>query len=99
MKLLDAIKNLRVDNLGYLKNIRIALEMRLDWLSFREPESDGMVHDEWSEKYDDLEEIFDLAEELEEEKDEEKMKDLIEEIQELTVTYQLIHGGLSRLKI
>ena len=99
LKLLDAVRQLNNNNISSLNNIKKTLESRLDWLSFREPESSGMVYDSWSEKVDDLQEIIDYIEELEDESDDEKIQDLIEDIKDSVSSYQSIHGGLSRLKI
>ena len=99
MKLLDAIKEINVCNLSRIESIRCALEERIDWLNDREPESCGSVYDAWSEKVDELQDILDNIEELIEETDVDKKKELIEEIQSDIDMYQLMHGGLSRLKI
>ena len=99
IKLLDAVKQININNMALLDGVQSTLEERLDWLSDREPESYGMVYDAWSEKVDDLQEIIDSIEELKEETNKKKQKELIEEIQDNTSTYQLMHGGLSRLKV
>ena len=64
MKLLEAINDLSVSNLTKLNDIQFTLEMRLDWLNDREPESCGMVYDEWQEKVDDLQEILDYIDSI-----------------------------------
>lgn len=99
MKLLYAIKNVETQHRALLERIHTALELRMDWLNDREPESNGMVYDDWSEKVDDLQEILDCVESLLEETDSDTQTELIEEIQSLTDTYQAIHGGLSRLTL
>ena len=99
MKLLDAVKELRIDNLSLMNRVYNTLENRLDWLSDREPESYGIVYDVWSEKYENLQEIIDIFEEFKDETDIEKKEDLIEEIQNGIENYQFTYGGLSRLKI
>lgn len=99
IKLLDAVKMVNVSNMKLLDDIQITLETRLDWLSDREPESYGMVYDAWSDKVDDLQEIIDTIEELKEETNKKKQEELMEEIKDAVSTYQLMHGGLSRLKV
>jgi hypothetical protein len=96
LKLLDVIQLLSVDNLAILDKIQLSLEMRMDWLNDREPESYGLVHDEWDEKVDDLQEIMDYVDELKEETDIEKQKELIDDIKNSADTYQVMHGGLKR---
>ena len=99
MKLLDAITQLSVNNLSNLGAIQTALEMRMDWLNDREPESSGIVYDTWSEKVDDLQEILDYIDNLKESTDLTEQEELIADIQDLVNSYQIIHGGLSRLKL
>ena len=102
MKLLEAAK-MDITKVTYkiLYDVRVAIEDRLDWLENGEPESDGQTHDDWEDKYNDLQDILDELAELdddehnEEENVEEKWKSVLDSIK----SYQLWHGGLSRLHI
>lgn len=97
MKLLKAIEGLSLNNLAELDSIQTTLEMRMDWLNDREPESSGVVYDTWSDKVDDLQEILDYVDNLKEAEDDVEKLELIGDIQNLVDYYQAIHGGLSRL--
>lgn len=99
IKLLDAAKQINIDNMKLINDIQITLEERLDWLSDREPESCGVVYDAWSDKVDDLQEIIDTIEEFKDTNNRDKQSELIDEIQNNISMYQLMHGGLSRLKV
>lgn len=92
-KLMDLIKD---DNpsLTTLKAINVIIMKRIDWLECREPESEGIIYDEWEEKYEDLKNISDEIEELINDF-KERFDTISEEIEE----YQLIHGGISKLKV
>ena len=94
-----AIGQFNINNLELINKIQMLLEQRLDWLSDREPESSGLTYDLWSDKFNDLQEILDYIEELKEETDTRKQKELLEEIKNRIDEYQLVYGGLSRLKV
>lgn len=98
-KLLDAVNNMEGGNVLMVARVKSAFEDRLDWLNDREPESDGVVYDAWEEKVNDLEDIIDLLDEAESEDDENVRKAIISNIIADVKVYQMIHGGLSRLKL
>ena len=98
MKLLKMLSNVVNDNdnfVSYIQRSREILEDRLDWLYDREPESDGMVHDEWQDKYDDLEEIIDMFDDFDTDQSISKWKEIASAI----ISYQNMYGGLSRIEI
>lgn len=97
MKLLYAIKTVDILNIELIQQIYECINERLIWLEFREPESDGIVHDNWEEKYDDLQDIKDNLENWinEDSKNEKELEDIMESIQD----YHYIYGGLSRLTV
>lgn len=92
--LLDAISEIRFDDWSLMEAIKTVIEERISWLEYREPEYDGAVHDEWDEKIDALNEILD---EINDMKD--SVNDTLDNINDLISDYQMIYGGLSRLKI
>ena len=86
------IKDLETFTMNDIDALTSCIQDRLDFEYDREPESDGMVYDAWSERTSDLEDIIGLLEECESETD---FKEAIEAISD----FQLIHGGLSRLNV
>lgn len=102
MRLLEAA-NMDIKKVTYknLYDVKYVVEDRLDWLEDREPESYGQTHDDWEDKYNDLQDILDELAELdddehnEDEKVEEKWRSVLDSIKR----YQSYHGGLSRLHI
>ena len=70
----------------------MCFEDRLDFENDREPESDGMVHDDWDDRVSDLEDIIDQLGNCDDKTD---FKKAIESIED----FQMVHGGLSRLKV
>jgi protein subunit release factor A len=78
--------------------VRDTIETRLWWMDAREPESDGIKHENWEEKYDALSEILDKAEELMEIINTDKAEELAKELQNDIYDFQEEYGGLSRLK-
>lgn len=102
MKLLEAA-NMDIKKVTYkiLSNVKYAVEDRLDWLEDREPGSDGQTHDDWEDKYNDLQDILDELSELDDDEhdEDEKVEDKWEPVLESIKSYQLYHGGLSRLHI
>lgn len=101
MKLLESINSLSSNNLSCLKSINKAIQDRLFWLEMREPDSDGSVYDSWEEKYDEFEEIAEKSSELLENinNDNYDIEISINELKEMICDFQLIYGGLSRIKI
>ena len=102
MKLLE-VPNMDIEKVTYknLSGVRATLEDRLDWLEDKEPESYGQVHDDWEDKYNDLQDILDELSELDDDEhdEDEKVEDKWESVLESIKSYQLYHGGLSRLHI
>lgn len=88
----NLIKNLYNFTIDDREKILKCIEDRLLFEECREPESDGMVHDEWDERVDELSEIISLLEDCETEDD---FSEAIEAIDDFQLTYK----GLSRLKI
>lgn len=72
MYLLSAVKNV----IDTLKQKRVLEESR-------EPDSYGVIHDKWSDKFDELDEIINEYEKL----------------YNKMLTYQTVYGGLKRLQI
>lgn len=103
MKFLDAIATLSCGAkcINKLESINDTIQDRLFWLEMREPESEGSVYDTWEEKFDEFTEIAELSQEILENIENEKfnMKENIEELQSLVDNFQIMYGGLSRLKI
>ena len=88
----NLIKNLHSFTLKDKEDLIVCFEDRLDFENDREPESDGMIHDDWDERVSDLEDIIDQLGSCE---DEDDLKNIIEAIED----FQIVHGGLSRLKV
>ena len=88
----NLIKNLHSFTMEDKDDLIICFEDRLDFENDREPESDGMVHNDWEERVSDLEDIIDQLESCEDEID---FKNIINAIE----YFQMAHGGLSRLKV
>lgn len=101
MKLLEATKELSINDLSLVNKIHDAIESRLFWLEEREPEYDGMVYETWAEKYEEWQDIFDISTELnsDNEKSQEKIIELIEDLQTQVENFQIVYGGLSKLRI
>ena len=91
MNILKEIDSLDIndkDELEYMLNI---LESRLDIIEDMEPNSDGETHDNWEERYDDLEDIIEAFREVENEEE-------LNEIKERLLNHQLEYGGLKRFR-
>lgn len=99
MKLLDAVKSINVNDKDMIEDILFCLTERLEWLEEREPESDGIVYDDWSEKHDEWDEIVEVAERLTESENEREKKDLANDLKERIESFQLVYKGISRLRI
>lgn len=84
-----------------LEDVYNILLERVDWLEEREPESDGVVYENWSDTYEALTEITDNIEELiydiESEEEDLDISKSVEEIFDSILQYQEEFGGLSRL--
>lgn len=96
MNLLKSLPGIDVGNTAMIDRVRQSLEDRLDWLQDREPEYDGEVHDDWEEKYDDLEGIIEMFDDLEENED---CGEIWNDIRKEIYLYQNTHRGISRLHI
>lgn len=83
--------------------IRSSLEERQFDLEMQEPMSDGVTHDNWEEKYEEINTILDAVGTLEDllvnEADETQIKEAILDLQSEVDMYQLFYGGLKRHKI
>lgn len=99
MRWVDAVKNIDTTDQGLLESILDCVQDRLDWLEEREPESDGMVYDEWDEKHSEWEEIVETAEELAESENEKEKMELAGELREKIEDFQMMYKGISRLVI
>lgn len=101
--LLTTIEELSVEDLNVFKstmnNILETLYERDSFYMFREPESDGLLHDEWEDKYNSWGEIVTAAEELINAKPGTDVEDQIEEFKNMVDDFQIEYGGLSRLKL
>ena len=97
MKLLHAIEVVTADDMKLIESIRDCISERVDWLNEREPESSGMVYDEWSEKESEMSYILDYLENLlnEDKVDADELNAAMLRIED----YQMSYGGLSRLKV
>lgn len=95
--LLKTLNTISYNNVDDVASVKAAMEERLDFLDDREPESDGMVHDEWEEKHDLIEEIIESLESYEEEANE--MQEHWDAAVDMILEYQACYGGLSRIKI
>lgn len=107
MNFIDLVETIQIDENyrkpEYFEKITDSLEERLSWLEDREPESDGMVHDDWEEKYDELEQLRDAAEEIssmyEDEEDWEEIEEDFDQFCGDVWSYQSMYGGLKRWKV
>lgn len=88
----NLIRNIDEFTINDLDALVDCFEDRYNFEQNREPESDGMVHDEWDDRVADLEEIMEALETCDDEND-------FKEVIELIKDFQIIHGGLSRIKI
>ena len=96
MNLLKSVPGIDVSNTAMIDRVRQSLEDRLDWLQDKEPEYDGEIHDNWEEKYDDLEEIIEMFDDLEENED---CVEIWDNIRKEIYLYQNTYHGISRLHI
>lgn len=104
MKLLYAISELSPMTISkYIENIDMSIQERLFWLEIREPESYGMTHDVWEEKYDEFSSIAELSEEIKNSVSEDmsyvEYEELVSDLQMQIEDFQFTYGGLSRLTI
>lgn len=92
MRLLECVKNLSYKDLALLDNIYATIENRISWTEEREPEYDGVAHDEWDDKIESLNEMIECIDNIHEVIDE-----AVTELKDLVTDYQYTYGGLSRI--
>ena len=97
--LLKSLNLINFANESEIASVKSAMEERLDFLSDREPESDGSVHDLWDEKYSAIEEIIDYLDEYESAENDEEREEAWDSAKEAIEDYHITYGGLSRIKI
>ena len=100
MKLLDVAVQLDAITMHGWYLLQNCLTARREWLEEREPESSGITHDNWDEKYEDWNDLCDLCEEIillknSDQDATEEMEDLCDNIWAFHYSY----GGISRLKV
>jgi len=100
MKLLDVAVQLDTITIDEWYLLQKCLDDRRDWLEEREPESCGMTHDSWEERYEDWNDLCELCEEIillkkSDQDATEEMEDLCDNIYAFYYSY----GGISRLKV
>lgn len=91
MKLLEAINKVKETEKVTILKITDCIRDRLLWMDIRD-----MCN---SEKYEQLEYIYDLLELLNETNEDESRTELLNEIKEFINDYQCEYGGLSKLEI
>lgn len=97
---MNLLKVIELENsIDYMDRIHICLEERLNWLSDREPEYEGSVHDEWCDKYEALEQIIEMIDEYFDEESTITKSILAADIVTQISNYQMCYGGISRLVI
>ena len=91
-----------------LQLILKTLQSRLNWLEMREPDSTGVVYETWEEKFGELEECISIVEDAIRHLEETNLSqedllslydELSEEVVETIELYNVMWGGLTRLKI
>lgn len=85
-----------------LSALRMAMEDRMDTIEGQEPLSDGVIYDNWQEKYDDISDIVDSFDDLEnalDEGNEDEVEELLKDLVDAIESHQLFYGGLKRQKI
>lgn len=99
MKFFKMLEIVSVKNQGDLELIKDGLEDRLMTVEMQEPMSDGVTYEKWEEKYDGINDLVDLANELYDEEDVEKKQLLLEQLKNDAFDYQCNYGGLKMLEI
>lgn len=99
MKLLEAIRNISINDKELLENIIYALKERKDDVVEREPIDSGYYYERWEEKLSELDDIIEDLESLDDienvSEKELKLKQIVSNIK----FHQFEYGGLKRLKI
>lgn len=98
MKLLDAIKNLDVQNEEMINDILECLKEREEVIEASEPFDSGYYYEKWEDKLSDLQSIIEDVELLLTLTIEER-KDKIKFINKDIIFHQFTYGGLKRLTI
>lgn len=96
MKLLDAIKNLDVENVKMINDILECLEERKNVIEDAEPMDYGYRYEKWEEKLSELDDIINDIESLINMSIKER-KEKLENIKCDVIYYQFTYGGLKRL--
>ncbi len=91
MKLFEALEFVKENNTELISKIEQCIKDRLFWMELRDMDS--------SDKYAELEFIFDMFDVLDDEDDINIRNNIIKEIKENLEDYQFEYGGLSRLKV
>lgn len=99
MKFFKMLEVVSVKNQGDIELIKDVLEDRLMTVEMQEPMSDGATYEKWEEKYEGINDLVDLANELVDEEDIEKKKKLLEQLKNESFAYQCDYGGLKMLEI
>lgn len=98
MKLLEAIKNVTIEDEDTIKDILFSLKNRKDDIEMKEPLTEGAYYDKWQEKLDDIENIIEELEDLQN-LSEDFQKEELNRIKVAINLHQLYYGGLKRLII
>ena len=113
MNFMKTIRALNYKNIteSLLLDFKKTLDNRLIWLQLREPESSGSVYETWEEKTSELEDCISIIEDtirtlsensLDNNSEEDLLNlrtELADEIVETIELYNIMWGGLTRLKI
>ena len=99
MKLLEAIRNVSIENVELINDILFALNERRTIVEINEPMSDGAYYEKWEEKLSDLDDIIEELEDALNNKDiEQKKRSLARAVGDI-IFHQFTYGGLKRLTI
>ena len=113
MNFMKTVQSLNRDTISVslLELILQTLQKRVNWLELREPESSGIKYEEWEEKTSELEDCISIVEDsirtlsgidlsvTTQEDMLELYDDISEEVVETIELYNVMWGGLTRLKI
>ena len=88
----NLIKDIETFTLKDKDAIIDVINKRIQFEELREPDSNGMVYDNWLDRLTELEEIADV---LDESETEEKFFEALEMIED----FHYLYGGLSRIKV
>lgn len=113
MNFMKTVQGLNRDtiSISLLNSLLKTLQSRLNWLEIREPDSSGVVYETWEEKFGELEDCISIVEDairnlegvdlstIEQEDLLNLYDELSEEVAETIELYNVMWGGLTRLKI